>query len=78
MNRLDPVSRDYGLKINEQKSKVMIIDRRRNNQPESRNKAEYEVINRLNCLGSFVTNSAECEEQLRRRLTIAISNDQAY
>lgn len=73
MNRLDTVSREYGLRINAQKTKVMIIDRHRDNQPEIRNIAGYEVVSRFNYLGSVVTNSGGCEEEIRRRLTMARS-----
>ncbi|XP_050514781.1 uncharacterized protein LOC126890021 [Diabrotica virgifera virgifera] len=73
MYRLDTISREYGLKINAQKTKVMIIDRIRNNQPEIRNVAGFEVVNRFNYLGSLITNNGGCEEEIPRRLTMARS-----
>lgn len=71
MNRLDSVNREYGLRINVQKTKVMITDRCRNNQPEIRNKAGYEVVSHYNYLGFVVTNSRGCEEEIRQRPTMA-------
>ncbi|XP_050504913.1 uncharacterized protein LOC126883410 [Diabrotica virgifera virgifera] len=73
MYRLDTISREYGLKINVQKTKVMIIDRIRNNQPEIRNVAGFEAVSRFNYLGSVITNNGGCEEEIRRRLTMARS-----
>ncbi|CAG9840895.1 unnamed protein product [Diabrotica balteata] len=42
VNRLGTVNTEYSLKINMQKSKVMIIDRIRNNQSEIKNMTGYE------------------------------------
>lgn len=71
MQRLSTISQQFGLKINIKKTKVMIIDRARNNQPEVSSVAGYEVVDRFNYLGSVITNTGGCEEEIRRRLTMA-------
>lgn len=73
MQKLNNVSQQYGLKINAKKTKVLIIDRARNNQAEVTSIAGYEVVRKFNYLGSIITNNGGCEEEIRRRLMMARS-----
>lgn len=70
LNKLENTSEKYGLKLNRDKTKIMIIDRAQNNQPDIGNIAGFETVNQFNCLGSTITNNAGCEEEIRRRLAM--------
>lgn len=50
----------YGLCINSDKTKVMIIDRLKNNQSDVSTTAEYKIVDTFNYLGSLVTNTESC------------------
>lgn len=52
---------------------MIIINRSGNNQSETRNIAGYEVVSHFNYLDSVVKNSAGCQEEIRRHLTMAKS-----
>lgn len=71
MDRLNTVSGKYGLQLNKAKTKVMIVDRARDNQPDIRNIAEYETVSHFNYHGSLIINSGGCEDEIRRRLAMA-------
>ncbi|KAK9871609.1 hypothetical protein WA026_012988 [Henosepilachna vigintioctopunctata] len=71
MTRLCSISEEYGLELNKQKTKTMIVDRPHNNQPDVQTVAGYEVVSVVNYLGSMITNSGGCEAEIRRRVAMA-------
>lgn len=71
MQRLENKSSVYGLEINKSKTKVMIVDRLNNNSPDITRIADLEVVNRFEYLGSIVTNTGECEPEIRKRIAMA-------
>lgn len=70
MVRLKEISGRYGLKLNQDETKVMIVDGAKNNQPKVKTIAGYETVNQFNYLGSMITNSGNCEEEIRRRIAM--------
>lgn len=71
MTALCSISAEYGLELNKRKTKTMIVDRLRNNQPDVRTVAGYEVVSQFNYLGSMIANSGGCEAEIRRRVAMA-------
>ena len=74
IERLEVVSLDFGLKINVNKTKIMIVDREnegRNNQPDR--VGRFEVVDKFIYLGSMLQNSGSSELEIRRRIEIARS-----
>ena len=71
MERLRICSEEYGLYLNKKKTKIMIINRAENNSPNIHEIAGYEVVNKFSYLGSLITNKGGCEQEIRRRLTMA-------
>ena len=69
LNRLGAVSWTFGLEINRSKTKVMIIDRSRNNRPEVAEIAGVEVVSHY--LGSKIDNNGGCEKEVKRRAQMA-------
>lgn len=74
MQRLAIRSRTYGLEINTAKTKVMIVDRPNNNNPDTARIAGYEVVSRFEYLGLVITNTGDCEPEIRRRIAMARSS----
>lgn len=72
MNKLESYSREYGLKINKTKTKVMIIDRS-NDTSHIKNVGGYEVVDKFVYLGSLITKDGGCSEEIKRRLAMARS-----
>ncbi|XP_071653184.1 uncharacterized protein [Temnothorax longispinosus] len=60
MERLALISREYGLEINRDKTKIMIIDRQMNNQPNVKEVAGFEVVEKMVYLDSMITNKGGC------------------
>lgn len=71
MEKLERVSRAYGLEINAAKTKVMIIDRQNENQPSVTRIAGYDVVQKFNYLGSVVSNTGGSSDEVKRRLAMA-------
>lgn len=73
IRRLEEVSREYGLKINAKKTKVMIVDRNNENQRQPRKTGNFDVVDKFVYLGSMLHSSGSCEFEIRRRIEIARS-----
>lgn len=59
MHRLQETSAESGLKLNPNKTTIMIVDRQNNNQPHVKNMAGFRVVNKYLYLGSLIENSGE-------------------
>lgn len=59
--------REFGLRINRRKTKVMIIDRENNNHPTLKEIGSCEILNNTVYLGSLINNAGSCEPEIRRR-----------
>lgn len=70
MDRLCTISKEYGLELNKQKTKPMIVDRLHNNQPQVQHVTGYKAVSNFNYLGSMITNTG-CEDEIKRRIAIA-------
>ncbi|VEN52805.1 unnamed protein product, partial [Callosobruchus maculatus] len=69
LNVLEQHSAAYGLGINYNKTKVMIVDREHDNHREIKSIARCEVVvQSLMYLGSLIDNSGSCENEIRRRI----------
>ena len=73
LQRLEEESRNYGLRINVAKTKVMIVDRNTENQRRPRKIGNFEVVDNFIYLGSVLHNSGSCEFEIKRRIEIARS-----
>lgn len=70
LNRLKTESINYGLKINYNKSKVMIIDRENEIQPKPPVIANCEVVHGFVYLESLLQNTGGCDMEIRRRIQL--------
>lgn len=68
MQRLQETSTEFGLKLNPNKTTVMIVDRQNNNQPHVGNIAGFKVVNKYLYLGSLIDNSGSCEGEINVEL----------
>ena len=69
--KVERVSLEFGLKINRIKTKIMIIDRANNNSPEVTQIASCNVVQSYIYLGTLITNSGGCVEEVKRRMAMA-------
>ena len=67
MNRLDEVSKDYGMRINVKKTKIMKISKYGGNMKIVINGTELEQVDEYVYLGSLITQDAKCHWEIRRR-----------
>ncbi|KAA5784565.1 hypothetical protein F3H09_31465 [Pseudomonas aeruginosa] len=74
LRRLETTALDFGLAINRDKTKMMIVDRANINQPEVQHIAGCEVVNSYVYLGSTITNAGGCEDEIRRRCAVTRSS----
>ncbi|KAJ0176148.1 hypothetical protein K1T71_008322 [Dendrolimus kikuchii] len=70
---MEQVSLDFGLKINRSKTKIMIVDRLKNNSPEVTKIANCDVIQSYIYLGALISNNGGCTEEIKRRMAITRS-----
>lgn len=68
LSNLEQHSAAYGLSINYNKTKVMIVDREHNNYPEMKSVGRCQVVQSFVYLGSLIENSGGCENEIRRRI----------
>ncbi|VEN63457.1 unnamed protein product [Callosobruchus maculatus] len=68
LNILEQHSAAYGLGINYNKTKVMIVDREHDNHREIKSIGRCEVVQSFVHLGSLIYNSGCCENEIRRRI----------
>ena len=71
LNKLEAVSRTFGLEINRSKTKMMIIDRPRNNIPKMAEIVGAEVVSYITHFSSEAENNDNCEKEVNRRAHIA-------
>ncbi|KAL0838884.1 hypothetical protein ABMA28_016906 [Loxostege sticticalis] len=72
LNRLDTVSREMGLYINQAKTKIMIVDRSRELQ-DVHLLSQYDIVEDFVYLGSSISNKGGTEGEIRRRIGMAKS-----
>lgn len=70
LRRVEYESNKVGLKINKNKTKIMIVDRFNTLQLTDRLN-EYELVDSFIYLGSTITNNGNCESEIRRRIGMA-------
>lgn len=68
--KMEQVSLEFGLKINRNKTKVMIVDRANNNSPEVTKIANCEVVHSYVYLGTLISNNGGCIDEVKRRMAI--------
>ncbi|VEN61075.1 unnamed protein product, partial [Callosobruchus maculatus] len=68
LNVLEQHSAAYGLGINYNKTKVIIVDRQHDNHREIKSIGRCEVVQSFVYLGSLIDNSGSCENEIRRRI----------
>jgi len=68
------VSLDFGLRINRNKTKVMIVDRANNNSPEVTRIAGCEIVQSYVYLGALISNNGGCADEIGRRMAISRSS----
>ncbi|VEN49774.1 unnamed protein product, partial [Callosobruchus maculatus] len=68
LNVLEQHSAAYGLGINYNKSKVIVVDREHENHREIKSIGRCEVVQSFVYLGSWIDNSGSCENDIRRRI----------
>ncbi|VEN37057.1 unnamed protein product, partial [Callosobruchus maculatus] len=68
LNVLEQHSAAYGLGINYNKTKVIIVDREHDNHREIKSIGRCEVAQSFVYLGSLIDNSSSCENEIRRRI----------
>ncbi|VEN33625.1 unnamed protein product, partial [Callosobruchus maculatus] len=68
LNILEQHSAAYGLDINYNKTKVMIVDREHDNHREIKSIGRGEVVQSFVYLDSLIKNSGSCENEIRRRI----------
>jgi hypothetical protein len=73
LQRIEDVSLTMGLKINRDKTRIMIIDRANNNQNHLVMINNIAVVDKFVYLGSLITNKGGCTEEIKRRSAIAKS-----
>ncbi|XP_037875271.1 uncharacterized protein LOC119630334 [Bombyx mori] len=74
LRQLEITALDFGLGINRDKTKMMIVDRANINQPEVQYIAGSDLVNSYVYLGSTVTNDGGCEDEIRRRCAVPRSS----
>ncbi|VEN50207.1 unnamed protein product, partial [Callosobruchus maculatus] len=68
LNILEQHSAAYGLGVNYNKTKVMIVDREHDNHREIKSVGRCEVVvQSFVYFGSLIDNSGSCENEIRRR-----------
>ena len=72
LSKMERTSLEFGLKINRSKTKVMIIDRTKNNSPEITKVANCNTVQLYIYLGALFSNSGGCVDEIKRRMTITI------
>lgn len=73
LSLLEITSSDFGLAINRDKTKVMVVDRKNNNRSDLHEIANCEVVQSYIYLGSTITNTGSCEEEIKRRCAVTRS-----
>ncbi|VEN61212.1 unnamed protein product [Callosobruchus maculatus] len=68
LNILEQHSAAYGLGIDYNKTKVMIVDREHDNHREIKSIGRCEVVQSFVYFGSLIDNSSSCENEIQRRI----------
>ncbi|CAH2101992.1 unnamed protein product [Euphydryas editha] len=67
---LESTALDFGLTINRDKTKMMIVDRADNNQLDVQTIGGCEVVESYVYLGSTISNTGGCEDEIRKRCVV--------
>jgi len=71
MNRLDATSREYGMRINIKKTKVLKISKGMKNTPRINiGGKEIEQVKEFCYLGSMIMTAAKCHREIKRRIVM--------
>lgn len=73
LSRLEVKSLEFGLAINRDKTKMMIVDRAGQNQMDISSIANCDVVQSYIYLGSNISNLGGCEQEIKRRCAITRS-----
>ncbi|VEN47646.1 unnamed protein product, partial [Callosobruchus maculatus] len=68
LNVLEQHSAAYGLGINYNKTKFVIVDKEHGNHREIKSISRCEVVQSFVYLGSLIDNSGSCGNEIRRRI----------
>ena len=69
VNELNKKCSDYGMSLNAKKTKVMVIDKKEKIQCVIKvGNKELEQVKEYKYLGSWITDNAKCEEEVKRRI----------
>lgn len=71
LQKVEQTSLEAGLRINKSKTKIMIVDRPNNNHPEIKQINSIKTVKQFVYLGSLITNTGGCSEEIKRRIAIA-------
>ncbi|KMQ86696.1 endonuclease-reverse transcriptase [Lasius niger] len=71
LERIDKASKEDGLKINASRSKILVVDGANKNQPNNRRISRIETVENLIYLAVQITNTGDCEGEIRRRIILA-------
>lgn len=63
---VETASQETGLTINKSKTKIMIIDRPRNNRPDINGINGIAMVNQFEYLGSLLTDTGGCTPEIKR------------
>ncbi|KMQ89503.1 endonuclease-reverse transcriptase [Lasius niger] len=69
LDRLNNTSLDYGLHINNTKTRIMIVDRE-HNFPGTSRIDRFEVVDKFVYMGALINNRGDCGEEIRRRIQL--------
>ncbi|CAH2242437.1 jg20438 [Pararge aegeria aegeria] len=73
LTRLERISLSFGHAINRDKTKIMIVERAELNHPDIPMIGYCEVVQSYVYLGSTISNTGGCEEEIQRRCAITRS-----
>lgn len=73
LRTLETTSLKFGLKLNRDKTKMMIVDRANDNNPDSTPIANCEVVTSYIYLGSIIDSCGGCNLEIRRRCAMTRS-----
>ena len=72
LKKVEELSREKGLLLNAKKTKIMVIDKNRNDfTPFTLNGQNLEEVKEFIYLGSLINNKADCMQEVKRRINIA-------
>jgi len=72
MTKFNDVSEEYGMKINEKKTKIMAIAKKGKRKVKiTINENEIEQVKQYRYTGSVITENGQCEQEIKKRIAMA-------